>query len=102
MIPEQIFFRPDALALRWTRIDRGQSPNSMMTGSWDDVARQQKAAIHASRWRPFRIVHRLQESSSISSFYLEPADGEVLIRHDACKYLPIRVRAHEGAEASSS
>jgi uncharacterized protein len=49
VIPERVVLRPDALALRWTKIERGESPNSIMTGSWDDVAGQRQAAAQASR-----------------------------------------------------
>ena len=34
----------------------GQSPNSLMTGSWDETAERLKAAALASAWRPFRVA----------------------------------------------
>lgn len=95
VVPERVVLRRDALALRWTKIQGGESPNSMMTGSWADVASQRQVAMRASQWRPFRIAHRAEESTNVSSFYLESADGESLIRHEAGQYLPIRVRTSD-------
>lgn len=92
LTPERVVFRPDALALRWSKVEGGESPNSIKTGDWDDVSRLCKADLRANRWRPFRVTHRVEESSSISSFYLRPADGKALVLHEAGQYLPIQVR----------
>jgi uncharacterized protein len=45
--PHQILYRPNALPLRWTASPEGQSPNSLLTGSWAEVERRQKAAMLA-------------------------------------------------------
>ena len=42
--PRQIMYRPKALPLRWAASPEGWSPNSLMTGSWAEVERRQKAA----------------------------------------------------------
>ncbi len=89
--PRHIVRRPEALALRWSSRRDGQSPNSLMTGSWDDAAARIKAQEVASAWRPFRIARIVQESASIRSFHLEPADGLGLLPHAAGQHLPIRV-----------
>lgn len=90
--------RPDALALRWSSRRDGQSPNSLMTGSWDDAAARIKAQESASTWRPFRISRIVQESASIRSLHLEPADSLGLLPHAAGQHLPIRVMP-EGSDA---
>lgn len=96
LIPERIIRRLDALALRWTKTAGGESPTSLMTGSWDEVTRQEIAKTRALEWKPFRISRRVEESATISSFYLDPVDGEAPIRHKAGQYLPIRIRTPEG------
>ena len=47
--PRQILYRPNALPLRWATSPEGQSPNSLLTGSWAEVERRQKAATLATR-----------------------------------------------------
>lgn len=96
LIPERVVFRPDALALRWSKVEGGESPNGVRTGDWREVSRRRQAELQAARWRPFRVVRRVEESSSISSFYLQPADGEALIHHEAGQYLPIQLQPPNG------
>jgi predicted pyridoxine 5'-phosphate oxidase superfamily flavin-nucleotide-binding protein len=45
--PHQVLYRPNALPLRWAASPEGWSPNSLMTGSWAEVERRQKAAALA-------------------------------------------------------
>lgn len=90
-IPRRIVYRPDALPLRWSFAADGWSPNSLMTGSWDEAASRLKAAELAKTWRPFRVAKIVDESSLIRSFHLEPTDGAGLIPHLAGQHLPIRV-----------
>lgn len=90
--------RRNALALRWKSEAEGHSPHSLMTGSWQEAAGKIKAAELATRWRPFRVVNIVDESSSIRSFYLQPGDGAGLLPHLAGQHLPIRVKLH-GTEA---
>lgn len=97
LVPERIVLRRNALALRWSKVEGGASPNSTMTGNWDDVSRLSLAAAKASRWRPLRVTQRVEESASISSFYLHPADSRPLPRHEAGQYLPIQLRLDEGS-----
>ena len=89
--PRQILYRPNALPLRWAVSPEGCSPNSLMTGSWAEVERRQKAARLAGQWRPFRVSKIVDESAVIRSFHLEPTDGAGIIPHAAGQFLPIRV-----------
>ncbi|CAG9268859.1 2Fe-2S iron-sulfur cluster-binding protein [Paraburkholderia caribensis] len=89
--PRRIVYRKGALPLRWKFQANGWSPNSLMTGSWDEVTSRLKAAELANAWRPFKVTNVVDESSVIRSFHLEPVDGAGLIPHIAGQHLPIRV-----------
>ena len=89
--PRRILYRAGALPLRWKFQANGWSPNSLMTGSWDEAASRLKAAELANAWRPFKVTNVVDESSVIRSFHLEPADGAGLVAHVAGQHLPIRV-----------
>ncbi len=95
--PRRIVYRPGALPLRWSFQQDGWSPNSLMTGSWEDADRRLKATELAKQWRQFRIARIVEESASVRSLYLEPVDGAGLIPHQAGQHLPIRVAAAEDA-----
>ena len=95
--PRQVFYRPHALPLRWAVSPEGWSRNSLMTGSWAEVERRQKAATLARRWRPFRVSKIVKESAVIRSFHFEPTDGAGIIPHAAGQFLPIRVVPSETA-----
>jgi uncharacterized protein len=95
--PRQILYRPDALPLRCAVSPEGCSPNSLMTGSWAEVERRQKAAALAGQWRPFRVSKIIEESAVIRSFHLEPTDGAGITPHAAGQFLPIRVVPEESA-----
>ncbi|TCR65487.1 pyridoxamine 5'-phosphate oxidase family protein [Bosea sp. BK604] len=95
---EKLVRRRGVLAVRWTAREDGKSPYAVMTGDWDQVAERRRARDLAMQWRPFRIEHAIQESGSIRSLYLKPADGAGMIAHKAGQHLPIRVRL-PGAEA---
>lgn len=85
---EQLVRRPAALALRW-RFD-GVSPTSLLTGSWDQAAARLQAQALGDLWRPLRVVRIEQESHSIRSIYLEPADGAGMPVFQAGQHLPLR------------
>ncbi len=87
---------PDPLPVRCSAASlglctEGRSPNSLMTGTWAEVERRQKAAMLARQWRPFRVAKIVDESAVIRSFHLEPTDGGGIIPHVAGQFLPIRV-----------
>jgi hypothetical protein len=96
--PRRIVYRPGALPLRWTFEQDGWSPNSLLTGSWEDAERRLKAAALAKQWRTFRIARIVDESAVVRSIHLEPADGAGLVAHQAGQHLPIRITP-AGAQA---
>ena len=83
------------LKLRW-RLD-DISPNSLMTGSWEEALARQQAQALRNQWRRFRVARISNESSTIKSFYLEPADGAGLSLFKAGQHLPIRMVVTPGA-----
>jgi ferredoxin-NADP reductase/predicted pyridoxine 5'-phosphate oxidase superfamily flavin-nucleotide-binding protein len=89
--PRRVVYRPEALPLRWKFLKDGWSPNSLMTGSWEEAESRLKAAALANSWRKLRVSRIEDESSVIRSFYLESTDGAGLTRHEAGQHLPIRV-----------
>ncbi|MFJ1299096.1 pyridoxamine 5'-phosphate oxidase family protein [Pseudomonadota bacterium AL_CKDN230030165-1A_HGKHYDSX7] len=89
--PRRIVRRNAALALRWTFQAEGWSPNVLMTGDWSQAASRLQTSELATRWRPLVVTRIVEESASIRSFYLAPADGLALLPHEAGQHLPIRV-----------
>lgn len=87
----------NALPLRWRF--RDWSPNTLITGSWDEAARQLEVQRLAQTWRPYRVTRVVDESSVIRSFHLEPADGLPLPTYQAGQYLPIRLQPGDAAPA---
>ncbi|MDR9751156.1 pyridoxamine 5'-phosphate oxidase family protein [Pseudomonas sp. SZMC_28357] len=85
---EQVVRRPAALSLRW-RFD-GMSPNSLMTGNWEQVAARLQAEALGNAWRPMRVARIERESQNIRSVYLEPADDAGLPVFKAGQHLPLR------------
>ncbi|HRI50171.1 MAG TPA: pyridoxamine 5'-phosphate oxidase family protein [Pseudomonadota bacterium] len=87
---ERLVRRRAAIELRWTFGEF--SPNSLMTGSWEEAAARQSAEALRHKWRPFRVARIVKESTSITSFHLEPEDGAGLPLFRAGQHLPIRLR----------
>ncbi|HZZ11448.1 MAG TPA: pyridoxamine 5'-phosphate oxidase family protein [Paraburkholderia sp.] len=96
--PSEIIHRAAALPLRWKMPDDPESPFSLLTGDWTESAARHSAAALASTWRPFRVARVVEESSTIRSLHLEPADGAGMLVHRAGQFLPIRLTP-EGASA---
>ncbi len=90
--PRQVVYRLDGLPIRWSDREAGQSPNSLMTGDWQQTEDRQRAAARAGEWRPFRIVRTQLESTTIRSLYLEPADDAGLAPFRAGQHLSIRLQ----------
>ena len=86
----------EALPLRWRF--RDWSPNTLITGSWDEAARRLEVQRLAQTWRPYRVTRIADESSVIRSFNLEPSDGLAQPPFEAGQYLPIRL--HLGGDAA--
>jgi len=80
--------RPAASTLRWKF--EGFSPNSLMTGNWDQAAARLQAEALGNAWRPLRISRIVEESRNIRSLYLEPTDGAGLPVFQAGQHLPLR------------
>lgn len=89
-VPRKVVRRKAAFPLRFDFVD--WSPNSLMTGDWEQAEQRRKAAERGSAWRPLRVAKIVDESSVIRSFYLEPTDDAGLIANLAGQHLPIRVQ----------
>lgn len=86
---EQVVRRPAALRSRWEF--QGWSPNSLMTGDWQQTAARLQADALRDQWRPLRVTRIEDESDGIRSFYFEPADGAGLPAFKAGQHLPLRL-----------
>jgi ferredoxin-NADP reductase/predicted pyridoxine 5'-phosphate oxidase superfamily flavin-nucleotide-binding protein len=84
----------EALPLRWAF--RDFSPNSTLTGTWDEAEARRKAQRLAQTWRSYRVARVIDESSVIRSFHLKPADGHVVPPFQAGQHLPIRLKTNTG------
>ncbi|WP_219339657.1 pyridoxamine 5'-phosphate oxidase family protein [Luteimonas salinisoli] len=82
--------RRGAFALRGR--DGEVSPNSLMTGSWEQSDARREAERIRGQWRDFRMVEVVQESSVVKSFWLEPVDTAGPWLHQAGQYLPVRLK----------
>lgn len=89
--PRRVVHRAGAMALRWSLRQGGWSPNSLLTGDWEQAAARLRAAELANSWRPFTVARIVDESRNIRSFHLAPADGAGLLAHQAGQHLPIRL-----------
>ena len=87
---EQVIRRRSALALRFQF--GAFSPNSLMTGSWEEAEQRSRAQALRQTYRPFRVVQIATESQTIRSFYLEPTDDAGLPLFQAGQHLPLRFR----------
>lgn len=87
----EIVRRRGALPLRWAFRTDGWSPNALLTGDWTQTADRMRAAERGAQWRPFKVAKIVDESRSIRSFHLQPADGAGLLPHQAGQHLPIRL-----------
>jgi ferredoxin-NADP reductase/predicted pyridoxine 5'-phosphate oxidase superfamily flavin-nucleotide-binding protein len=88
--PTKMVRRKAALPLRFDFLD--WSPNSLMTGDWQQAEQRRKAAERGSAWHPLRVSKIVDESSVIRSFYLDPTDDTGLTANQAGQHLPIRVQ----------
>jgi ferredoxin-NADP reductase/predicted pyridoxine 5'-phosphate oxidase superfamily flavin-nucleotide-binding protein len=81
--------RPAVLRSRWSF--EGFSPNSLMTGDWQQTAARLAAVALQDQWRPLRVARIEDESQGIRSFYLQPTDGAGLPGFKAGQHLPLRL-----------
>ncbi len=96
--PRRVILRESALPLRLAMRPDGWSPNSLMTGDWEQASQRLEAEKLRSAWRPFRIARIVEESSVIRSLHLEPGDGQGIIAHQPGQHLPIRVQPKGSVE----
>ncbi len=82
-------FLPAALPLRWDAPDL--SPFLDGTGSWEAVEAALSAAADRNTLRPLRVARVVDESATIRSLYLEPADGGPVPPHAAGQFLPLEI-----------
>ncbi|MES2490820.1 MAG: pyridoxamine 5'-phosphate oxidase family protein [Pseudomonadota bacterium] len=97
--PQLIIYRPASLPLKLEFQADGWSPNSLMTGSWEEADRRAKVLALASAWRPFRISRLVDESSLVRSLILEPVDGLGLTPQQPGQHLPIRITLPDSNKA---
>jgi ferredoxin-NADP reductase/predicted pyridoxine 5'-phosphate oxidase superfamily flavin-nucleotide-binding protein len=88
-MPSKVVLRSGALPLRARFME--SSPNSEMTGTWRQTVERLAASRLAGTWRPFEVTRIVEESVTVRSLYLAPADGVGAPRHSAGQHLPIRV-----------
>lgn len=86
---EKVVFRPSALRLRWQF--ESYSPNSLMTGYWTQADARMASAAIREQWRPWLVARIVEESRTIRSLYLEPADGAGMPTFHAGQHIPLRV-----------
>jgi ferredoxin-NADP reductase/predicted pyridoxine 5'-phosphate oxidase superfamily flavin-nucleotide-binding protein len=65
----------DALPLRWKLEEF--SPNTMLSGTWDEAAQLREADAHRNQWSDYTVTKVIAESSVIKSIYLEPREHAV-------------------------
>jgi ferredoxin-NADP reductase len=80
---------PDALPFRSTLGEF--SPNSLMTGNWEEASAIRLAQQKQNEWRPFTLSKIEDESNDIRSFYLKPSDTGALLPFKAGQYLTLKV-----------
>ena len=94
----RVIYRPEGLPLRWSLEGGGASPNSLMTGDWQEAQKRLLASELSNSWRVFRVAHIKDETALVRSLELEPTDGGGLIHHLAGQHIPIRIQP-AGSEA---
>ncbi len=60
----------DGLPLRWKLNEF--SPNSLLTGTWDEAGKLRQAETQKNQWLPYTVSDVINESSVIKSFHLLP------------------------------
>ncbi|KAJ8598407.1 hypothetical protein CTAYLR_003029 [Chrysophaeum taylorii] len=77
--------------LRWQTLPHYWSPNSLMTGVWEEAEAALRAKRKRESWRPFEVVETVAESADITSFYLAPKDGDSVLGFQAGQFLTIKI-----------
>lgn len=79
----------NAVPIRWNF--RDYSPSLSFTGSWQEVSQKLTALKEGNKYQNYQVVRTERESETITSFYLEPEDGESIPCHAAGQFLPIEI-----------
>jgi len=82
-----------AAPMRWQL--KEWSPNTQLTGDWQEAERTNAANREKQTWRPFRITKSHDESSDIKSFYLEPTDGAGLSDFLPGQFLTVKIESDQ-------
>lgn len=90
--PEEIWHVTSALPVAASAPEPWPGLDS--TGTWEEA---RLTALKTGGYRRFQIASKRQESESITSFYLTPADGGPIEPHVAGQFLPIRIQKDGGA-----
>ena len=77
-----------ALPFRWTAPQ--PAVQVARTGNWEEADRALKAAESIRAWRPFTVTQVVQESNSVRSFYMEPADGMGIAAYTPGQFISLR------------
>ncbi|MFB3117474.1 MAG: pyridoxamine 5'-phosphate oxidase family protein, partial [Myxococcota bacterium] len=86
----------NAMPIRWDF--RDYSPSLEKTGSWEEVAETIAAREEGNVYRDYVIARVERESTSITSFYLEPAEGGSVPCHEPGQFLPIEIQPPDETE----
>lgn len=77
----------DAVPLRWSAPQ--QAAQLAVTGTWEEAGLAAKAEASRNTLRPFTVTRIVEESATIRSFVLEPADGGSVVAHQPGQFLPV-------------
>ena len=77
----------NVLPLRW-KMD-GYSPNSLLTGTWEEAEKMREADAHKNQWSDYKVTEIVEESSVIKSFYLQP-QGQPVPKFKPGQFLTVK------------
>ena len=80
-------YQKNVLPLRWT-LDE-YSANTLLTGTWQQAKALQRSHQQRDQWLPYKVVRIVEETSAISSFYLQ-ASGHQQAVFEPGQFLTLR------------
>lgn len=83
-------------ALPFTGTMTGFSPNTLMTGDWNQTQKTLSTKAKKDAWLQYKIIRIEDESELIRSFYLQPTKENGLIPFKPGQYLTIRLVPTKG------
>jgi len=89
----------DAIPLRWEFGD--YAPTTLAMGTWQDAQVRLDGEYERRRWRAFRVIQIEDESETVRSFYLAPAEGGTYPDFQAGQHLPLRLPAEPDGSPTS-